>query len=80
MKMGAAVCCAAQPELPDELLDELPPEPPVAEPEALVLRVVLPTVLVKVDEPDVTVVRTASVETADDELFPPEPPAPPTAL
>ncbi len=74
MKMGAAVCCVAQAELLDELLD-----PPVVEPEALVLRVMLPTVLAKVDEPDVMVVRTAEVEIADDEPLPPGPPAPAAA-
>lgn len=74
MKMGAAVCCAAQPELLED--EEL--EAPVTALEALELMVVEPAVLVKVDEPDVTVVKTAAVETADEVPFPePAPPAAP---
>jgi len=58
--MGIAVACAPNPEL---LEDELPPEEPLpAEEEALALIVVLPMVVAKVDEPEVTVLTTAVVE------------------
>jgi hypothetical protein len=72
--MGIAVAWAPSPELLED--DELPPEPLPVE-EALALTVVLPTVVAKVEEPEVTVLTTAAVETAVE--FPPEPPAPPAA-
>lgn len=52
------------------LLDEEPEPPAELEAGALLLIVVEPTVLVKVDEPEVTVVKTAAVETADEVPFP----------
>lgn len=69
--MGIAVACAPKPELLED--DELPPEEPLPDEEALALTVVLPTVVAKVEEPEVTVLTTAEVETA---LELPEPPAP----
>ncbi len=70
MNNGAAVCCAPRPE------EE--PEDPV--PEALLETVELPTVVVKVEEPEVTVLTIAEVETAVLEPFPePDPPDPPEA-
>jgi hypothetical protein len=82
MKMGAAVCCAAA---QAELLAELPPLPPLVPlvPLGLPLMVVLPAVLTIVDEPDVMVVRTGAVVTADDVPFPPDelfPPDEPTVV
>jgi hypothetical protein len=71
MKMGIAVACAPSPELLED--DVLPPEEPLPEGEALALMVVLPTVVVKVDEPEVTVLTTALVETV---VEAPELPAP----
>jgi len=68
--MGIAVACAPKPELLED--DELPPEEPLPD-EAVALTVVLPTVVAKVEEPEVTVLTTAEVETA---LELPEPPAP----
>jgi hypothetical protein len=59
MKMGIAVACAPRPELLD---DELPPALPVEE--TFALMVVLPMVLTKVEEPEVTVLTIAAVETA----------------
>lgn len=50
MKRGIAVACTPRAELLVE--------------EALVLMVVLPTVVAKVDEPEVTVLTTGEVETA----------------
>jgi hypothetical protein len=58
--MGAAVCWTPKAEL----------EAPL-EPAALVLMVVLPTVVAKVVEPEVTVLRTGAVETAEEDPFPP---------
>lgn len=74
MKMGIAVACAPSAELLED--DELPPEPPPADDEALALMVLLPSVVVKVVEPELTVLTIAEVEIADP--FPdPAPPAAP---
>lgn len=70
--MGAAVCWTPQAEL------EL--EAPVAPAGLVVLMVVLPTVVTKVVEPEVTVLRTGAVETAEPDPLPPAlPVAPPAA-
>lgn len=74
MKMGIAVACAPSAELLED--DELPPEPLPADDEASALIVLLPTVVAKVEEPEVTVLTIAEVEMADP--FPdPAPPASP---
>jgi hypothetical protein len=63
MKMGIAVACAPRPELLED--DELPPAAAaLLVGETLELMVVLPTVVAKVEEPEVTVLTTAAVETA----------------
>lgn len=70
--MGIAVACAPSPELLED--DELPPAAAaLLVEEALVLMVVLPTVVTKVDEPEVTVLTTAAVETAVEFLAPAAP-------
>lgn len=66
MMIGTAVCWVPKPELVDEVLLDEVLSPELVD-DSLVLRVELPTVLVKVDEPDVTVVRTGTSET-DEEL------------
>jgi hypothetical protein len=76
MKMGIAVAWAPSPALLED--DELPPEPlPVDDDEALALMVLLLSVVVKVLEPEVTVLTTAEVETAVPLPELPEPPAAP---
>ncbi len=93
MRPAAAVICAppaldeeveeAPPAPPAPPLDEPPdPDPPLLEVDLADERVVLPTVDVKVEEPEVIVVTTAAVETAPETVEapePPEPPAPPAA-
>lgn len=78
--MGIAVACAPSAELLED--EELPPEPPEppepppADDEVLALMVLLPSVVVKVVEPELTVLTIAEVEIADP--FPdPAPPAAP---
>jgi hypothetical protein len=49
------------------------PDAPLDAPDALVLMVVLPIVVVKVDEPEVTVLKIGAVVAAvDDPLAPPD--------
>jgi hypothetical protein len=75
MKMGIAVACAPSPELLEE--DELPPAVvALLVEETFLLMVVLPMVVAKVDEPEVTVLTTAAVETAVEFPEPPAPAAP----
>jgi len=64
------------PEPPED--DEAPPEPePPVELDLALETVELPTVLVKVEEPEVIVLTTGAVETAVDSADPPAPPAAP---
>lgn len=55
---------------------DAPLDAPLAAPDALVLIVVLPTVVVKVDEPEVTVLKIGAVVAATDDPLPPPDGAP----
>lgn len=54
-------------------MEDEAPDAPLDAPDALALMVVLPTVVVKVDEPEVTVLKIGAVVAAvDDPLAPPD--------
>jgi len=71
---------AAPPAPPPELEEPPEPEPPLPLEEDIAEEtVVLPMVVVKVEDPEVMVLTTAAVETALELPEPPDPPEPPEA-